>query len=78
VSPPEEEPIVTMKDIYREVVRLVGHMQGIDTRNAAADAIHADHEARLRMLERWRYGLPASIILGLGSAGVALASLLHH
>jgi hypothetical protein len=73
-----DEPMVTMKDVYVEVVRLVGHMEGIDTRNAAADAIHTDHESRLRMLERWRYSLPASIALGLGSAGLAIASLFHH
>ena len=73
-----EEPLVTPKDIYREVVRLVGHMEGINARNKAADELHKDHEARLRMLERWRYGMPASIILGLGSAGIAIASILHH
>lgn len=75
--PDSEEPIVTSKDIYREVIRLVGHMQGIDARNAAADAIHTDHESRIRLLERWRYGLPASVILGLGSAGMAIGALFH-
>jgi hypothetical protein len=74
----EEDPFVTSKDIYREVIRLVGHMEGIDARNAAADVIHADHESRIRMLERWRYALPTSIVVGLGSAGIALATLLHH
>lgn len=74
----DEEPLVTSKDVYREVVRLVGHMEGIDSRNRVADEIHKDHEVRLRMLERWRYGMPASIILGLGSAGIAIASLTHH
>lgn len=73
-----EEPLVTPKDIYREVVRLVGHMEGINARNKAADELHKDHEARLRMLERWRYALPTSVLLGLGSAGLAIASLWHH
>ena len=74
----DDEPLVTSKDIYREVVRLVGHMEGIDQRNRAADEIHKDHEVRLRLLEKWRYALPGSIVLGLGSAGAAVAGLLHH
>lgn len=69
---------VHLKDIFREVVRLSGHMQGVTARNLAADEIHKDHEARIRMLERWRYGLPASMLIGLGSTTIALISLLHH
>jgi hypothetical protein len=74
----DDEPLVTSKDIYREVLKLVGHMEGIDARNKVADEIHRDHEARIRLLERWRYGLPASIFLGLGSVALAIASLFHH
>lgn len=73
-----DEPIITQRDVYREVVRIGGRMEALQFRNANADAIHTDHESRIRMLERWRYSLPASIVLGLGSAGLALASLLHH
>lgn len=72
-----EEPLVTSKDIYREVVRLVGHMEAINTRNKVADEIHKDHESRLRMLERWRYALPMTLLLAIGSVGVALSPLVH-
>lgn len=74
----EDEPLVTAKDVYREVLKLSGHMQGVTARNLAADEIHKDHEARLRMLERWRYALPTSMLIGMGSLGVALVSLFHH
>ena len=47
----EEEPLVTPKDIFREVVKLVGHMEGVDARNRAADEIHKDHEARIRITQ---------------------------
>ena len=70
-----EEPLIGLKDVYTEVVRLVGHMEGIDQRNKAADLIHQDHEARLRMLERWRYALPTSIMVGLSSISIALVAL---
>ena len=37
-----------------------------------------DHETRLRALERWRYALPTSLVLGLASAGAAAVSLFRH
>lgn len=35
-----------------------------------------DHEKRLRGLERWRYALPTSLVLALGSTAVAVIALL--
>lgn len=32
-----------------------------------------DHEIRLRALERWRYALPTSLVLAVGSVMAALA-----
>jgi hypothetical protein len=32
---------------------------------------------RMRLLERWRYALPTSVLLGVGSAAAAVVSLLH-
>ena len=37
-----------------------------------------DHETRIRALERWRYALPTSVLLGLGSATAAVVSVLHR
>lgn len=48
-------------------------MQAIRVDSLVQD--QADHESRIRMLERWRYALPTSIILAAGSVIVALISL---
>lgn len=37
-----------------------------------------DHEARIRSLERWKYGLPVAGLLAAGSLIAAVASFLHH
>lgn len=78
----DPDAVITLKDVYTQVTMLVGHMQAVDTRNALADQLHIDHEARLRALERWRYTLPASVVasvvVGLGSLGTALAALIGH
>jgi hypothetical protein len=59
------------------VERLTGHVEAINLRNGIADRLLADYETRLRALERWRYALPTSVILGVGSAVIALVSVLH-
>lgn len=38
------------------------------------DAEIADHEARLRSLERWKWGLPVSVI---GATVATILTLLH-
>lgn len=37
-----------------------------------------DHETRIRKLEAWRYGLPLSGLLALGSAALSIYSALRH
>lgn len=37
-----------------------------------------DLEGRVRLLERWRYALPVSAVLGIGSAVGSVVALLHH
>jgi hypothetical protein len=72
----DNDAVITLKDVYTQVTMLVGHMQAVDTRNLMADQIHTDQEQRIRALERWRYAMPASIVVGLGSLGTALAAFL--
>ena len=59
------------------VERLTGHVDAINQRDSMTDRLLADYEGRLRALERWRYALPTSVILGLGSAVIAIVSVLH-
>lgn len=74
----DDSPTITIKDVYTQVTALVGHMQAVDTRNHMADEIHQDHEARLRILERWRYSLPVSLLVSGGSALVAALALVRR
>ena len=67
--------------VERTLERLTGHLEAIDQRNLASDKSLADYENRIRALERWRYALPASILLGLGSAAGAITAAfqaMHH
>ena len=67
--------MVTMGDIYREitamradVTRALTRIEVIDSRNIDADRIHADHEGRLRALERFRYTLLGVCIVVSGAS----------
>lgn len=75
---------VTIADLYRELVgmrsdltRVLTHQEAIDVRNVSADRIHADVEARLRTLERFRYTLAGLAVLG-GAGSGFLGYLLGH
>lgn len=73
----DQDTIITLKDVFTMVTKLVGHIEAIDQRNLMADQIHKDHEDRLRMLERWRYALPMTLLIAIGSIGIALAQVVH-
>lgn len=67
---------VTIADLYRELVgmrsdltRVLAHQEATDLINHSADQIHADHETRIRMLERFRYTLAGVAVVGGGLAG---------
>lgn len=64
--------------VERALERLAGHLDAIDQRNAGADRTLLDYEGRLRALERWRYALPTSVILGVGSAVTAIVAVIHR
>ena len=67
---------VTIGDLYRELVgmrsdlsRVLAHQEATDLINRGAEQIHADHEARLRALERFRFTLGGLAIVGGAAAG---------
>lgn len=77
--------IVTVADLYRELVGMRGDIgaamvkiEVINTRDQDAARVDADHEARLRTLERFRYTLlGASTLVGLAAGALsALAAAL--
>jgi hypothetical protein len=62
--------IITGREIYDAVVRLTGRVDVLIAQQTATQQDVADHEARLRALERARWPLPAAALL------VALAAFL--
>lgn len=70
----EENAVVTLKDVWIEVRRL---QDTVAMMTPQAQQL-ADHENRLRSSERWRYSLPVSLLLALGSSALATAELITH
>lgn len=86
--------MITLKDVFTMVTKLVGQQEAIHARNLMADQIHTDHENRLRVLEqqpkgsdheqrlraleRWRYAVPASVVISAGSIASGVLALLSH
>jgi hypothetical protein len=67
---------VTIGDLYRELVgmrsdlsRVLAHQEATDLINRGAEQIHADHETRLRALERFRFTLGGLAVVGGAVAG---------
>lgn len=61
-----------------DMVKVLTHMEGTDTRNKAADILHTDHESRIRALERWRYSLPVTLFISFASVAIAVISLFRR
>ena len=70
-----------------ELRTAIGHLQvgmgrieekvdGLRGENQKADALHADHEQRIRRLERWMYTLTALAAAGGSAAGSLMPNLL--
>lgn len=60
---PENGVVVTLKDIYVVMRRLEDAVNAMTPHGEKL----ADHELRLRNLERWRYALPTSLIIAMAS-----------
>ncbi|MFJ9408585.1 hypothetical protein [Streptomyces sp. NPDC101393] len=56
------------REIYDVVVSLRDDVRALTQTNEAVNETLKDHETRIRGLERWRYTLPASLVLAAGSA----------
>lgn len=66
----QPSPGVDAVQVYQQLAQITAKLDLLLTQ-------HADHEARLRSLERSRWPLPSvTILIALGSAGVALVALL--
>jgi hypothetical protein len=71
VNPPleqnEQGVLITNKDIYFELLQVKDKVNAMTPQSETI----ADHEKRLRRVERWMWALPAALITAIGSVGVA-------
>lgn len=63
-------------DHEARIRQLMEFMISIQQNKISADQLHADHENRIRSLEHWRYALPASLAISLGSIGLGLLAII--
>lgn len=55
------------REIYDAVVALREDVRTLTHDHESVDQSLKDHEERIRGLERWRYAMPTSILLAVGS-----------
>lgn len=60
-----------------DVSRALTHLEVIDARNKTADEVHRDFEARLRLLERFRFTVAGLSVVG-GMVAGAVGYWLGH
>ncbi|WP_240351621.1 hypothetical protein [Streptomyces olivoreticuli] len=61
------------REIYDEVVGLREDMRSVAEKGEELHTHVADHETRIRDLERWKYALPIAAVSGVVAAGAAVA-----
>lgn len=66
--------VVTLKDVYVELMKIKESLLKVEEGVRSIP----DHETRIRSLEKWRYGLPVSMVMALVSIAVAVISLYGH
>ena len=59
------------REIYDTLVGLREDVQNLTSNNESAGKILNDHESRIRGLERWKYGIPVTLITGIVAAVAA-------
>lgn len=63
-----------------DVTKALTHLEVIDNRNANADILHRDFEARIRILEKFRFTIAGFAIMGgllSGAIGYWIGHILH-
>ena len=60
-----------------DVGKALTHLEVLDARNRTADELHRDFEARIRLLERFRYTVAGVSVVG-GTAAGFIGYLLGH
>ncbi|MFK0289526.1 hypothetical protein ACIQU6_03420, partial [Streptomyces sp. NPDC090442] len=73
----DQDPLgvhIGAREIYDEVVGLREDVRTMGQQGEAVRQELADHETRIRDLERWKYALPIAAVSGVVAAGVTVAT----
>jgi hypothetical protein len=60
------------REIYDELVGVRSDVRSLVESTADIDETLSDHESRIRILERWKYGIPGVVALSAVAAGVQI------
>jgi hypothetical protein len=60
------------REIYDELVGVRSDVRSLVESRADVDKTLGDHESRIRVLERWKYGIPGVVALSAVAAGVQI------
>lgn len=72
-EPPLGPIVITSREVYDAVVRLTGRVDVLISQQSATQVDVADHETRLRTLERARWPLPSlAALMGVLSIGLTV------
>jgi len=63
---------ISAREIYDQIVGLRDDVRSLVQSNAEVSKELDDHETRLRSVERWKYAVPATLIVSLASAGTTI------
>lgn len=72
----EPDPLavtISTREIYDQIVGLRGDVRSLTESGETVRQIQADHEQRLRGIERWKYSLPATVAAAVATGLVVLA-----
>ncbi|MDH6123854.1 MULTISPECIES: hypothetical protein [unclassified Kitasatospora] len=65
---------ITAKEIYEVVVGVRDDVRSLAQDQKTVAGTLADHESRLRGVERWKYGVPVATLSGVVATVAAVAS----
>ena len=71
-TPPEPGVHITMREIYDQIIGVREDMQRISLTSEETMRTLADHEARIRAIERWKYGVIVALISALSTTVTAV------
>jgi hypothetical protein len=58
------------REIYDELVGMRDDVRAVTQHSEAVRATLTDHEERIRGVERWKYAIPVTVLMGASALGV--------